>query len=60
MIADHGKKLILSTTVTGFQPGEEMTLEYGGQHYGGLILERLVEADTVSGPWLTQLLIELH
>ena len=60
MIADHGKKLILSTTVTGFQPGEEMTLEYGGRHYTGLILERLVEADTVSGPWMTQLLIELR
>ncbi len=60
MIADHGKKLILSTTVTGFQPGEQMTLEYGGQHYAGLILERLVEADTVSGPWRTQLLIELQ
>ncbi len=60
MIADHGKKLILSTTVTGFQPGEEMKLEYGSQHYAGLILERLVEADTSSGLWRTQLLIELR
>ncbi len=60
MIADHGKKLILSTTVTGFQPGEEMSLEYGGQHYAGLILERLVEADSISGPWRSQLLVQLR
>ncbi len=60
VLADGGKKLILSTTVTGFQPGEEMTLEYEGVKYVGLILERLVEADSWSGPWETQLLIELH
>ena len=58
--ADGGRKMILSTTVTGFRPGEEMTLEYGGVLYSGLILERMTEADTASGPWMTQLLIELH
>ena len=58
--ADKGGKMILSTTVTGFQPGEEMTLVYSGKTASGLILERLVEADTVSGPWSTQLLIELR
>ena len=58
--ADGGRKMILSTTVTGFQPGEQMTLEYGGIRYSGLILERMTEADTASGPWMTQLLIELH
>ena len=41
--------MILSTTVTGFQPGEEMTLEVDGQCWSGLILQRMVEADTVSG-----------
>ena len=60
MVADKGKKLILSTTVTGFQQGEEMTLEYEGIRYAGLILERMVEADTGPGPWETQLMIELH
>ncbi len=60
MIADKGRKLILSTTVTGFQPGEEMTLEYHGIQYSGLILERMVEADTAQGLWMTQLMIELH
>ena len=60
MIADKGRKMILSTTVTGFQPGEEMTLEYEGVRCAGLILERMVEADTGPGPWETQLMIELH
>ncbi len=55
-----GRKLILSTTVTGFRPGEEMTVSYGGETWSGLILERMVEADTGAGPWSTQLLIELH
>ena len=58
--ADGGRKMILPTTVTGFQPGEEMTLEYEGVRYAGLILERMVEADTGNGPWHTQLLLELH
>ena len=60
MLADGGKKMILSTTVTGFQPGEEMTLEIEGQTWSGLILERLVEADTSAGEWKTQLLVQLH
>ena len=58
--ADGSRKMILSTTVTGFQPGEEMTLETEGKTYAGLILERMVEADTALGPCSTQLLIELH
>ena len=60
MLADGGRKLILSTTVTGFQPGEEMTLEVDGQCWSGLILQRMVEADTSSGDWKTQLLVQLH
>ena len=58
--ADSGRKLILSTTVTGFQPGEEMTLETDGKTYSGLILERMVEADTALGAWVTQLMVEVH
>ena len=58
--ADGGKKMILSTTVTGFRPGEEMTLETDGKVYSGLILERMVDADNTKGPWNTQLLLELR
>ena len=60
MLADGGRKLILSATVTGFQPGEEMTLEADGYLWSGLILERLVEADTSAGEWKTQLLVQLR
>ena len=58
--AMNGKRMILSTTVTGFQPGEELTLSYGELSAAGLVLERLTEADTASGPWLTQLLAEVR
>ena len=58
--ADDGRKMILSTTVTGFQPGEEMTLEAEGKIYSGMFLERMVEADTAMGPWNTHLLLEVR
>ncbi len=58
--ADGGRKMILSTSVTGLQPGEEMTLETDGKAFSGLILERMTEADTVVGPWAAQLLIGLR
>ena len=60
VLADGGRKLILSATVTGFQPGEEMTLEADGHFWSGLILERMVEADTAAGEWKTQLLVQLR
>ena len=60
MYALGGKRLILSTTVTGFQLGDEMTLDYRGTIISGLILERMVDADTAAGPWNTQLLAEVH
>ncbi len=58
--ADSGRKMILSTSVTGFQPGEEMTLETDGKAFSGLILERMTEADTAMGPWRSQLLVQLR
>ena len=58
--ADGGRKMILSTSVTGFQPGEEMTLETDGKAFSGLILERMTEADTAMGPRRSQLLVQLR
>ena len=58
VFADGGRKMILKTTVTGFRPGEEMTLTYDGKTYSGLILERMTEADTGAGIRNTQLLIK--
>jgi len=57
MFAAGGKKMILSTKVTGFRPGETMTLEWKGNTYEGLILERMTDADTTMGSWRTQLLV---
>ena len=58
--ADSGRKMILSTNVVGFQPGDEMTLSFEGTTTKGLIVSRLVDADSYAGPWKTELLIEIH
>ncbi len=60
VFADSGRKMILSTNVVGFQPGDEMTLSFEGMTTKGLIASRMVDADSYSGPWKTQLLVELH
>ncbi len=60
VFADAGRKMILSTNVVGFQPGDEMTLSFEGTTTKGLITSRLVDADSYSGPWRTQLLVELR
>ena len=57
MRVDGGRKLVLATQITGFQPGDEILLAYGLETIRGLILERAVEADTVEGPWKTELLV---
>ena len=60
VFADAGRKMILSTYVVGFQPGDEMTLSFEGTTTKGLIISRLVDADSYAGPWKTELLIEIH
>ena len=35
-------------------------LETEGKMYFGLILERMVEADTAMGAWVMQLMVEVH
>ena len=60
VFADAGRKMILSTNVVGFQPGDEMTLSFEGVTTKGLIVSRMVDADSYSGPWKTELLIEVH
>lgn len=57
-VVDGGKKLVLNTSMTGFRPGEWLTLEVKGKTVTGRILQRLVEADTAEGLWKTQLLVE--
>ena len=60
VFADSGWKMILSTNVIGFQPGDEMTWSFEGTTTKGLIVSRMVDADSYTGPWRTQLLVELH
>ena len=60
VFADSGRKMILSTNVVGFQPGDEMTLSFAGTTTKGLIVSRLVDADSYTGSWKTELLIEVH
>ena len=59
--ADGKSKLVIPTRVLGFRPGEEISVELvHGFSMPGLILKRHVEADTGSGPWMTELLMEIH
>ena len=60
VFVDGGRKMILSTNVVGFQPGDEMTLSFEGTTTKGLIVSRMVDADSYAGPWKTELLIEVH
>ena len=60
VFADSGRKMILSTNVVSFQPGDEITLSFEGTTTKGLIGSRLVDADSYAGPWRTQLLVELR
>ena len=53
-----GSLMVLRTTVTGWPVGKQVSVEYGGLHAEGLILERFVEADT-AGVWRTEILIEM-
>jgi hypothetical protein len=51
---------ILSTNVVSFQPSDEITLSFEGTTTKGLIISRMVDADSYAGPWRTQLLVELR
>lgn len=51
-------RLILSTLPIGWPVGRRARLTFRGRETTGLILRRSVDADTLSGPWNSQLLIE--
>ena len=58
--AEGGRKMLLSTEVKGFRPGEELLLETESMEISGKILERKVDADTGAGPWKTMLTVEVR
>ena len=50
----------ICTKVIGFRVGQMAEVEYQGKVYRGLIVEREMMLDTISGSWSAQILIELQ
>ena len=50
---------ILSAGLAGWRPGETLELDWNGHACTGVILARSVEADTASGPWKSEMIVEL-
>ena len=51
--------MILSAGLAGWRPGETLELDWNGRACTGIILARSVEADTASGPWKSEMIVEL-
>ena len=54
-----GKSLILSTIAVGLPLGTVAETEWKGMSYTGRIVSSFIQADNVSGPWKTELELEL-
>ena len=57
----HGasSRMILTANLAGWRPGQTVEVSCGNTHAVGIILERSVEADTDSGAWKSEMLVEL-
>ena len=53
------KRLILSAAVSGWRPGQTAEVDYKDIHTRGIITERSVDADTASGAWKCEMVVEL-
>ena len=51
--------MILSAAVSGWRPGQTAEVDYKDVHARGIITERRVEADTASGMWKSEMIVEL-
>ena len=51
--------MILSATVSGWRPGQTAEVDYKDVHARGIITERSVDADTASGPWKSEMIVEV-
>ena len=51
--------MLLSAGLAGWRPGETLELDWNGRACTGIILARSVEADTGSGPWKSEMIVEL-
>ena len=59
--AQRGTKqlAILSATVSGWRPGQTVEVRQGSVSFRGIIVSRSVDADTASGPWKSEMIVEV-
>ena len=57
----HGapSRMILTAVLAGWRPGETVEVSCGDIHAAGVISERSIDADTSTGSWKSELLVEL-
>ena len=57
----HGSPslMILSAAVSGWRPGQTAEVDYKDIHARGIITERSVDADTATGSWKCEMVVEL-
>ena len=54
-----GGLMVLRTRPAGWSVGKTISVTWGGETTKGLIIERSVSADSLSGPWQTELLAQI-
>ena len=50
---------ILSAAVSGWRPGQTAEVRQGNVSFRGIIVSRSIDADTATGPWKSELLVEV-
>ena len=57
----HGapSRMILVTRLAGWRPGQTIEVSCGNIHATGIISERGIDADTASGAWKSELIVDL-
>ena len=53
------KRMVLTARLSGWRPGQTAEVSCGTTRAKGIICERVLHADTASGPWKTELLCEV-
>ena len=57
----HGSRqlAVLSVSVSGWRPGQTVEVRQGSVSFRGIIISRSVDADTASGPWKSEMIVEV-
>ena len=50
---------VLSAVVSGWRPGQTVEVRQGSVSFRGIIVSRRVDADTASGPWKCEMIVEV-